>query len=127
MSSSWTEPAGSEMTGPATPRLEDNHSVFESLFERSADAIWLYEVRGQTMVLVDCNQAAIELIGAKDKDQLLRTPPEDMSPPCQPDGSPSASKTVEVVATVQREKTHRFEWMLRRMDGRDIPIEVSAT
>jgi PAS domain S-box-containing protein len=116
-----------ERTSVRPPYLIDNERVFDSLFERSADAIWLLEVQGQTVVLVDCNQAAVELVGAKNKQQLLRARPEDTSPPFQPDGSPSAEKAAEIVAIVQKQKTHRFEWALRRLDGKIIPIEVSVT
>lgn len=103
-------------------------TVFESLFERSADAIWLYELYDhQTLVLVDCNQAAIELIGSPTKQHLLSTRPEDLSAPVQLDGARTADKTAEIIAIVQRQKSHRFEWVMRRLDGRDVPIEVSAT
>jgi PAS domain-containing protein len=40
--------------------------VFESLFERSADAIWLFDP--QTGVFVDCNSAAVELMCAGTKE-----------------------------------------------------------
>src|SRR4051794_2405850 len=56
--------------------------VFESLFERSADAIWLYDP--ETIRMLDCNQAAVTLIGAESKEQLLRTLPHEISPPIQP-------------------------------------------
>ena len=51
----------------SAPRRLVNHTddVFDSLFERSADAIWLYDP--ETSLLVDCNRAAVELIGAKNK------------------------------------------------------------
>jgi PAS domain S-box-containing protein len=99
--------------------------VFEGLFERSADAIWLYDP--QTIVLVDCNQAAVLLIGAESKEQLLQTRPEQLSPPLQPCGSSSAQKSAEIVALVEDKKAHRFEWVIRRFDGADVPVEVSST
>src|SRR4030095_17043294 len=86
----------------SAPELWLSHTdvVFESLFERSADAIWLYDPR--TTMMMDCNQAAVELIGAENKEQLLRTRPEELSPPIQPDGSRSADKADEAVAFVSR-------------------------
>ncbi len=103
-------------------------AVFESLFERSADAIWLFEFQApQTLVLADCNQAAVTIIGADNKQQVLRARPEELAPPFQPDGSPTAVRSAEITALVRKEKTHRFEWMMRRLDGTDLPIEVSAT
>src|SRR6476660_5383075 len=114
-----------ERTSAAEPLLKHTGSVFESFFERSVDAVWLLDE--QAGVFVDCNQAAVELIGAENKQQLLRMRPEDLSPPLQPDGTPSAEKTAKIIDIIQREKTHLFEWMMRRLDGRDVPIEVSAT
>src|SRR6187401_3267984 len=112
---------------PSAPGLvlKDAGAVFESFFERSIDAVWLLDQ--QAGVFVDCNQAAVEIIGAENKQQLLRTRPEDLSPPLQPDGTPSAEKTAKIIDIIQRQKTHLFEWMMRRLDGRDVPIEVSAT
>src|SRR5436190_12969834 len=128
ISSSAPRSEWDERTSAEGRLLGHNDSVFESLFERSADAIWLHEVHGpQTAVLVDCNQAAVELIGAENKQQLLRTRPDELSPPVQPDGSDSAQKAAEIIRIVQKQKTHRFEWVLRRLDGKDVPLEVSVT
>jgi PAS domain S-box-containing protein len=113
--------------GPSAPELLLQHSgaVFESFFERSVDAVWLLDP--QAGVFVDCNQAAVELSGAENKQQLLRMRPEDLSPPFQSDGTSSAEKSAEIVGIIQRRKTHLFEWLMRRQDGRDVPVEVSAT
>src|SRR6266436_8523197 len=100
-------------------------AVFESFLERSVDAVWLFDP--QARVFVDCNQAAVELIGAKDKAQLLQTTPEDLSPPTQPNGSLSRDRTEQIIALIEKHNGYRFEWMMRHKDGRDVPIEVSAT
>src|SRR6266404_5620465 len=105
--------------------LEQAGPVFESLFERSADAIWLFDP--QAGVFLDCNQAAVELIGASNKEQLLRVSPEDLSPALQPDGTPTSEKSAQIIALVEKHKRHRFEWLARRMDGREVPLEVSST
>jgi PAS domain S-box-containing protein len=116
-----------ERTGaPQRPLAQTQTAgVFQSLFERSADAIGLYDP--ETAMMVDCNQAAVELVGAQNKQQLLRTLPQDVSPRVQPDGSLSAEKAARIIAIVEREKTYRFEWVIRRLDGRDVPVEVSST
>src|SRR5437879_1384886 len=105
--------------------LQQTDGVFESLFERSADAIWLYDP--QAGLLTDCNQAAVELMGAEHKKQLVPSRPEDLSPPIQPDGSRSADKTAEIISIVEKKKGHHFEWLVRRLDGREIPVEVTST
>ncbi len=125
MNLSVTEPQWDESTSASQPLFKHTDAVFERFFERTSDAVLLLDP--QDGVFVDCNQAAVELIGAESKRQLLRARPEDLSPPLQPDGSRSIDKSIEIIATVRREKTHRFEWMMRRMDGRDVPIDVSST
>ena len=116
----WAESAS------ATDRLTGHTgSVFECFFERSVDAVWLLDP--QSGVFVDCNQAAVELIGATSRQELLRMRPEDLSPPFQLDGTPSADKSAEIIAIIQKQKAHLFEWLMRRRDGKDVPIEVSAT
>jgi PAS domain S-box-containing protein len=99
--------------------------MFELLFERSADAIWLYDP--ETGVFVDCNDAAVELLRADSRAQLLRTRPEDLSPATQPDGTSSREKAREVADLTNRLGGYRFEWVARRFDGQEIPLEVLST
>src|ERR1051326_8871969 len=105
--------------------IKDNLSMFQLLFERSADAILLLDP--QTGVFVDCNQAAVELMRAGTKEQLLQMRPEDLSPPLQPDGSSSRERTAEIIALVEKRGGHRFEWVGRRFDGHEVPLEVLVT
>src|SRR5438874_8360210 len=103
MNSSATNLQWDERTSAPKSFLKHTDTVFENLFERSADAIWLLDP--QAGVFVDCNQAAVKLIGAESKQQLLNTRPEDLSPPVQPDGSRSADKSAEIIAIFERQKT----------------------
>ena len=70
-----------ESPSAVSSRFNDNPFMFQLLFERSADAILLLDP--QAGVFVDCNQAAVELMGADTKEQLLRMRPEDLSPSLQ--------------------------------------------
>lgn len=114
-----------ERTSAAPALLQHNDGVFESFFERSVDAVWLFDP--QAGVFVDCNQAAVELIGAKSKEQLLKATPADLSPPDQPDGASSRERAAQITALVERHNGYRFEWLMRHRDGRDIPLEVTCT
>ena len=115
----------SERTSAPKPPLKQTDAVFESFFERTLDAVWLFDPTAG--VFVDCNEAAVSLIGAKNKEQVLQLRPEQLSPAIQPDGVSSVERTAEIVALVEKNKNHRFEWMMRHMDGRDVPLEVSCT
>jgi PAS domain S-box-containing protein len=104
--------------------LKNNRLMFQLLFERSADAIFLLDKDG---AFVDCNLAAVELLRAGTKERILRARPEDLSPPLQPDGTPSSEKTTEVMALVEKHGRHRFEWVVRCFDGQIVPLEVLVT
>ena len=114
-----------ESPSAAGSSFKDNPSMFQLLFERSADAIILFDP--QLGVFVDCNQALVELMGADSKEQFLRRRPEDFSPPLQPNGQSSSEMTAEVLALVERNGGHRFEWVGRRSDGQEFPMEVLVT
>jgi PAS domain S-box-containing protein len=99
--------------------------MFRQLFERSADAIFLLDPRRE--IFVDCNQAAVEMMRASSKQQLLMVSPAELSPEFQPDGKTSREKTPEVVDLALSKGSHRFEWHGRRMDGEEFPVEVLLT
>jgi PAS domain S-box-containing protein len=99
--------------------------MFELFFERSADAIWLYDPKAG--VFVDCNQAAVQLMRAGTKENLLQLRPADLSPPLQPDGCCSMQKAGEVTSMADKLGAYRFEWVARRCDGEDVPLEVLST
>src|SRR6266853_824777 len=105
--------------------FRDNPSMFQLLFERSADAILLFDPKAN--VFVDCNSAAVELMRANSKEQLLGARPEDLSPPFQADGTPTAEKSAQITALVEERGGYRFEWVARRFDGNEVPLEVLVT
>jgi len=103
----------------------DNEPMFRLLFERSADAIVLFDPKAG--VFVDCNQAAVELMRSGSKEALLQKKPSDLSPPFQLDGRPSEEKAAEITLLAATRGSHRFEWVARRMDGEDMPLEMLTT
>jgi PAS domain S-box-containing protein len=125
MSSSARGPEWDERTSAAEATLADNESMFRQLFERSADAIFLFDPGRE--VFVDCNQAAVEMMRASNKEQLLMVHPANLSPEFQPDGQSSLKKTPQVIDLALAKGSHRFEWRARRMDGTEFPLEVLLT
>jgi len=96
---------------------------YQTMFERSTDAILILD--GETFV--DCNEATVKMLRYRNKSELLQTHPSDLSPPVQPDGRSSFEKASEMIATAIEKGSHRFEWMHRRADGEDFPVEVLLT
>jgi len=93
---------------------------FEALFESSIDAHLLYDDTG----ILDCNQAAVELLGYTSKDELLGKHPADLSPAMQPGGIRSADKRVMLSGQLAEKGLSRFDWVHLRQDGSELPVEV---
>jgi PAS domain S-box-containing protein len=104
--------------------LEITEERFRTLFEFSNDAHLIFGVTGG---IIDCNAEAIRMLRCTDKNQVLAVHPAVLSPEFQPDGRRSLEKSVEMDATARNNGYHRFEWIHRRMDGEDFPVEVTLT
>src|SRR5215475_9405673 len=109
-----------EGSSAKSAEISDAGPMFRMLFERSADAILMLDP--QREVFVDCNPAAVQMMRATSKEQLLLTNPADVSPQFQPDGRDSREKTHEMIALTLANGTHRFEWLSRRFDGVEFPV-----
>ncbi len=114
-------------TDPSTFKKEttirESEAFFRSVFEQSADALLLLE----NGIFTYCNQAAVEMMRAKNKEQFLSLHPSKLSPERQPDGRLSSEKADEMIRIALEKGSHRFNWIHRRIDGSDFPVEVLLT
>ncbi|MEM1308139.1 MAG: PAS domain S-box protein [Cyanobacteria bacterium P01_H01_bin.153] len=95
----------------------------QPLFDASMEAMaWL-----ENGVFIDCNQAAVNLMGYADKAELLVVHPSVLSPEMQPDGKSSFEKADEMMALVMQQGSHRFEWVYQRASGETFWVEVLLT
>lgn len=116
----WTERPSA---GPS--ELSDTAGMFRLLFERSADAMTLQDPL--TGVFLDVNDASVRITGAPDKAALLGSNPGIISPEYQPDGSLSADRVKEMIQLAMERGSHRFEWVINRFDGTQLPVEIVLT
>lgn len=100
-----------------------SHERFKVLFEYSSDAHLLFDESG----IVDCNEATVRMLGGTSKQQILAQHPAIFSPEYQSDGRRSDEKCIEMDALARANRFHRFEWIHRKMDGTDFPVEVTLT
>lgn len=91
------------------------------IFERSTDAHLLIDDTG----IIDCNNAALRMLGCKNKTDLIGLNPSKFSPEFQPDGRRSAEKAAEINQQVYKKGYQQFEWLHSRMDGSNIMVEVT--
>jgi PAS domain S-box-containing protein len=96
---------------------------FRVLFEASSDPHLLFDEGG----IIDCNDAAVRFLRAGSKAEILALHPAVLSPEAQPDGERSMDKAARMDALARAQGHHRFDWVHRRLDGSDVPVEVSLT
>ena len=101
--------------------LQNNENKYRALFEDSADANWLMNETG----FLACNSAALQMFGYSDGSEMLH--PADVSPPTQPDGTPSRVAAQQRIATAFLNGKERFEWLHQRKNGEVFPTEVCLT
>ena len=105
--------------------VSQDADMFDRYFERSAEAMWIFDP--QTGVFVDCNAAAVALVRANSKADLLQRRPEELSPARQPDGDSSVDKSYALTRQMVAQGGGRFEWLARRFDGVELPLQVFVT
>ncbi len=96
---------------------------FRILFEQSSDAHLLVDTVG----VIDCNAATVNMLGARDKQQLIGIHPARFSPERQPDGQLSSEQSIEMVRLAHEKGYHRFDWLHQRFDGTPFLCEVTIT
>jgi diguanylate cyclase (GGDEF)-like protein/PAS domain S-box-containing protein len=101
--------------------LQNNENKYRALFEESADATWLMDEKG----FLNCNSAALQMFGYSAGAEMMH--PADISPPNQPDGTPSRMAAEQRIAKAFLNGKERFEWLHQRKNGNTFPAEVCLT
>lgn len=107
----------------AQPAPNQTVNTYEALFENSADPCLVIE----DGAFIDCNQATLDILGYTAKEQLYNTPPQDLSPPIQPDGQSSDDKAGQMIGIAFEKGSNRFEWVHMKRNGQTFPVEVLLT
>lgn len=104
-------------------QIREQKTVFETLYQKSADGIWLLKDN----IFIDCNEAIVKMFGGLDKSQLINISPKDIAPEFQPDGESSHEKALQMSAKAIENGVHKFEWRARKIDGTLFWISVVVT
>ena len=105
-----------------TASLRESEERHRVLFTDSPDAYVLLS----DGVVVDCNRAA-EVMLRGTRDQVIGMTPDQLSPAVQPDGQLSALAAQVHIKQALRQEGYTFEWLQRRLDGSDFPVEVAIS
>jgi diguanylate cyclase (GGDEF)-like protein/PAS domain S-box-containing protein len=104
----------------AQAQLMESESKFHLLFDQSLDGLLIIDREE----IIECNPAAIDLIGYP-LEQILHVRPWAFGPDFQPDGVSSEDKMQQMLDTTRDQGRCRFEWMHQCADETQIPLEVT--
>jgi PAS domain S-box-containing protein len=116
----WSERSNAKGNLP-----RDSASMFHLLFERTAEAVWLFDPG--TASVLDCNGSTVALMRCRSRADLIGKRMEELSPAVQPDGSSTVTAMARSIAEALENSNSRFEWVAQRLDGTQVPLEVNAT
>jgi len=100
-----------------------DQSTYQELFESALDGMLIIE----NECFIQCNDAAVRMLGYGAPADLLQMHPSKISPLTQPDGRRSDEKADEMIQLAVEKGHNRFEWIHLKADGTPIWIEVSLT
>jgi PAS domain S-box-containing protein len=103
--------------------LVESDKRFRTLFTLSPDPVWIIDEHR----FVDCNQAAVDMLGYADMHTLINTHPSELSPDFQPGGEASFSKAERMMLIAEQQGLNRFEWVHTRADGSEFFAEVTLS
>ena len=101
----------------------EDEEKYRLQFEFSEDPMWL--IFGDKFIM--SNQAAVRTLGYDSLESLINTHPSELSPENQSDGQPSFDKANKMMETAYNEGYHRFEWLHKKKNGEEFPVDVALT
>ena len=96
---------------------------YREIFYKSGNAELILE----NNIFIECNDAALKMLGYKDKKEILHKKPFELSPEKQPDGQLSEEKGKMVGNIAINSDASRFEWTHTKSNGDNFPVEVLLT
>ena len=98
---------------------------YQTLFHDAGVAFFLSS--GFDEPLLEGNDAAAQLLGAKGRDELRGLTPLAISEPVQADGEPAAAAAARIARTLGAGASAQFDWRVRRLDGARIDCRFVLT
>ena len=103
--------------------LHESEEKFRRLFEDSGIAQFLLDGNR----IIDCNIEAMNMMGCREKNQLIQKFIHDFCPEIQPEGESSETKVKKYVKLALQQRNITYEWQYRRLDGTLLTAEVVMT
>jgi len=108
----------------AENNLRESEDKFRRIFDESLTPQLLIS---EDLKIIDCNMAAVKLLGYSDKTEMLNITPVDISPKYQDDNIPSKEAAYNYVSKAIKNGTASFDWIHLTKDKRNIYIHITLT
>jgi PAS domain S-box-containing protein len=106
-----------------TTELGRSEEKFRALFEGTSLAVVLLD---ENMIL-EANPSWLRLLGYSDLNEVIGKNPAELSAPIQPDGERAETLVGMHIANTLAKGSERFDWIMLRRDGTELPMEVFLT
>jgi PAS domain S-box-containing protein len=103
--------------------LRESEEKFRALFEGTSQAVVLHDENG----IFEANPSWLRLLGYSRLEEVIGKQPAEISAPIQPGGECSETLARKYIAKALVVGSARFEWIVLRRDGTEMPIEVFLT
>jgi PAS domain S-box-containing protein len=103
--------------------LRESEEKFRALFEGTSQAVVLHNENG----IFDANPSWLQLLGYSRLEEVIGKHPAEVSAPIQPGGERAETLEKKYIANARTNGSARFEWIVLRRDGTELPIEVFLT
>lgn len=103
--------------------LKASEEKYRSLFEKSFNPMLL----AKGAQFIDCNAAALNVLGLDSIEELQGLTVLDISPKRQPDGAESKTRVEEIITDLKTQGSAYFEWLHKRKNGETFPVAISLT
>ncbi len=103
--------------------LRESEEKFRALFEGTSQAVVLHDKNG----VFEANPSWLRLLGYSRLEDVIGKHPAELSAPIQPGGESAKALERKYIANALANGSERFEWIVLRSDGTELPIEVFLT
>jgi PAS domain S-box-containing protein len=106
-----------------TTELVRSEEKFRALFEGTSLAVVLHD---ENMIL-EANPSWLRLLGYSDLNEVIGKNPAELSAPIQPGGERAEALVRMHIANTLANGSERFDWIMLRRDGTELPMELFLT
>jgi PAS domain S-box-containing protein len=103
--------------------LRESEEKFRALFEGTSQAVVLHDENG----ILEANPSWLQLLGYSRLEDVIGKHPAELSAPIQPGEERAEGLARKYIASALANGSARFEWMVLRRDGTELPMEVFLT